>query len=355
MNKWILSIPVLAFSTQLLAQNIEIVGTIPVLVSKEKQTTNAGVSIIPHYVSVQKIRLSDAAKYNLAQRALALKLNKNSFSATGSTLPESVSLGMNGTPVLNQGRHGSCVTFAVTGAIDAVIGKGDYVSQLCSLELGDYLERRGEIPYSGWEGSFGPLIFEQLSNYGLITKKHQLENGCAGVKRYPVSSEKNTGKPMSVDEYAQFSAPLNQFAAWDSILDPSEAFNDSKIPNKLIHAVKRSLQKGHRLTFGVLLDVNQGDTGATGNFAAKNDTWMLNESIIQHAKDGVIEAGHQMIITGYDDNAIVKDEDGNESKGLFYLRNSWGARAGHKGNYFMTYDYFKLLTDEIQSVRKSKG
>ncbi len=38
--------------------------------------------------------------------------------------PEKVELGMNGVPVLNQGMHGTCVTFAVTAAVDAALGKG---------------------------------------------------------------------------------------------------------------------------------------------------------------------------------------------------------------------------------------
>src|SRR5437879_1335677 len=58
-------------------------------------------------------------------------------------LPPAINLGMNGVPVLDQGKHGSCVTFATTAAIDAVLGKGDYVSQLCSLELGSTLEAQG--------------------------------------------------------------------------------------------------------------------------------------------------------------------------------------------------------------------
>lgn len=353
MNQWILSLPLFVISTQLLAGNIEVVGTIPVQVSKEKLATKSGIREIPHYVSLQKIKLSDTAKYNLAQRAEAIKTHESQLKTMPSKLPESIKLGMNGTPVLNQGMHGSCVTFAVTGAIDAVIGKGNYISQLCSLELGDYLERHGEIPYSGWDGSIGPVVYGQLSTYGFITKRYQLNNGCAGVKRYPQNNPRNTGKPMSVDEYSKHSFPLNQFAAWESVLDPADAFNDASIPDNIISAVKRSLNKGNRLTFGVLLDVSQGEVGAIGSFATKNDTWMLNDAIIRNAKEGTIDAGHQMIITGYDDNAVVKDSEGNESKGIFYLRNSWGVRSGHRGTYFMTYDYFKLLTDEVQIVRKA--
>ena len=70
-------------------------------------------------------------------------------------LSSSIDLGMNNVPVLDQGSHGTCVTFATTAAVDAVLGKGDYVSQLCNLELGATLEQFGYYP-SGWDGSFGP-------------------------------------------------------------------------------------------------------------------------------------------------------------------------------------------------------
>ena len=67
-------------------------------------------------------------------------------------LPKRILLGMNNVPVLDQGSHGTCVTFAITAAIDAALSKGDYISQLCQLELGTYLEPMG-YSVSGWDGS----------------------------------------------------------------------------------------------------------------------------------------------------------------------------------------------------------
>ena len=52
-------------------------------------------------------------------------------------------IGMNNVPVLDQGRHGSCATFAATGALDAALtkpsGELGYISQLCNLDLGNYV------------------------------------------------------------------------------------------------------------------------------------------------------------------------------------------------------------------------
>ena len=100
---------------------------------------------------------------------------------------------MNGVPVLNQGRHGSCVTFAVTAAMDAVIGHGDYISQLCSLELGKSLEYNGYLP-SGWDGSLGPIVLNQFSRFGVVSKNDQASKSCADVKEYPLADGKKHGQ-----------------------------------------------------------------------------------------------------------------------------------------------------------------
>ena len=79
----------------------------------------------------------------------------------------SVDLGMETVPVLNQGIHGSCVTFSITAAIDAIVKKGDYVSQLCSLQLGRHLQNYGYIS-SGWEGGLGAVVLSQFETFGFI-------------------------------------------------------------------------------------------------------------------------------------------------------------------------------------------
>src|SRR5262245_37425480 len=81
-------------------------------------------------VTLMNFKLSTKEKQNLFQR-----LSTNKYDATLATvdkLPSKIDLGMNRVPVLDQGRHGSCVTFAVTAALDAELGKGDYISQLCN-------------------------------------------------------------------------------------------------------------------------------------------------------------------------------------------------------------------------------
>lgn len=81
---------------------------------------------------------------------------------------------------------------------------------------------------------------------------------------------------------------------------------------------------------------------------------MLLPEIEQDADQGLINAGHEMIITGYDDDAIVTGPYGTVNKGLLTLRNSWGSYAGDHGNYYMSYDHFKTLALEAQAI-KEKG
>jgi C1A family cysteine protease len=57
-----------------------------------------------------------------------------------------------------------------------------------------------------------------------------------------------------------------------------------------------------------------------------------------------------MIITGYDDEAIAIDKLGHQHKGLFTLRNSWGSSVADKGNFYMSYDYFKTLAMEAYKI-----
>ena len=124
--------------------------------------------------------------------------------------------------------------------------------------------------------------------------------------------------------------------------------------NSLILKVKQELVKGNILTFGVLLDTKLGHAGAMGQYHVLNDTWMLTPQIIKDAMDSPLTAGHDMVIIGYDDQAVVIDEFGNRNQGIFFLRNSWSALAGDNGNYYVSYDYFKYLTQEIHLFKLKK-
>jgi C1A family cysteine protease len=86
----------------------------------------------------------------------------------------------------------------------------------------------------------------------------------------------------------------------------------------------------------------------------KGDTWTLTRSMQDHVFESSELGGHEMIIIGYDDNAVVQDNEGYYSHGVFRLRNSWGPNVGDQGDYYMTYDFFKRFVIEVQRLVKSE-
>lgn len=311
-------------------------------------------STTPMEFKLPRVKVSPEAKRVLLKNLKTYPRSQLQQHRLMGELPQKVDLGMEGTPVLNQGRHGSCVTFANTAAIDALLGAGDYISQLCSLELGSWLAINGQLEHSGWNGTWGPVMLKQMMDYGAISKNHEKLHGCAGINQYPIDNESEEGNPMSLSEYKQFNVPLASLIEWEPLLNAEDAFSASTSPEQKVWMAKEQLAKGNRLTMGMLLDVNIGFAGAAGSYKAEHDTWMITPQIIIDAVYDDIYAGHELVITGYDDNALVTDEEGNVNQGVFFLRNSWSKFAGDNGNYYVSYEHFAFFTDEIQVIRLKK-
>lgn len=342
-------------STNLLAQDIELVGTITKEVkipSSNSQTIKNQREANIESLKFLKVKLSSHALDHLSQKAKeALDVNKNSarMQLNGS-LPGKINLGMNNVPVLNQGMHGTCVTFAATAAVDASLGLGDYVSQLCQLELGSYLEKNS-YSLSGWDGSWGRIALNQMDVFGLINKQYQMEQGCAGIREYPTYDAPVTAQ-LSPEEYKSASENMMDRVYWTPILDVFQATSDRVDTNKTLNDVKTALKSGDRLTFGVLLlDFDLGFMGAVGTHQTTFDTWVLTPEIARDVYLHPEFGGHEMVITGYDDDAVAVDEQGQAHRGLLTLRNSWGDKVGNQGDFYMSYDYFKLLAVEVLRVR----
>lgn len=354
----------LSISSTTFAANVAINGTIPSQVKIHHAAVRglpAGTPTVKN-IMFQRVVLSPEAQQYLANH-IEQQLKASGLQAKASNLSSSAQVGMNGVPVLDQGQHGTCVTFAVTGALDAVAndsqenGSYDRYSQLCSLELGNTLEKAKKIEYSGWDGTWGEELLKQVSKYGLVTKEYQNTQGCAGVKDYPIWNEYDHGKDMSEADYINVSEKVIPPISYKTLMKVDDAFTDRVNTSVVLDNVKKALANKHRVTFGTLLDVYYGENGAVGKYKKDNDTWILTAEIAEDAKNpDSIQAGHEMIITGYDDNAVVMEdrEDNNTNKtiqvphkGVLTLRNSWGEDAGDNGNYYMTYDHFKALVMEV--------
>lgn len=333
------------------AKEVELVGTLEQAVTVPNVKPSFGKSPDSKVITLLKVALSENARLRLYSRRDGTEdISLQKQEGLGS-VPKT-ELGMNRVPVLDQGSHGTCVTFANTAAIDAVLNRGDYISQLCLLELGHHLATMSYFP-SGWDGSWGRIVLSQMEEFGIVSKAEQRARGCGGLIEYPLrGAEPDTD--MSLLDYHQASEPLNdQLVSWSTLLDTNQAFEKGVEMNAVLSQVKASLTAGDRLTFGVLLvDYNQGVVGALGKYHVGHDTWVLTPEIAADIQDPKADfAGHEMIITGYDDTAVAVDAKGRSHRGLLTLRNSWGMNVGDQGNFYMSYDYFKALVMEVQRIR----
>jgi hypothetical protein len=345
-------------STSLIAQDITLNGTISTRVKPAQAKTKslAVKESKAKTIKLLKFTLSDKAKHSLADKAINALSKTKQFAPMAMShygkFPTSIQLGMNGVPVLDQGEHGSCVTFAITTAIDAALNQGDLISQLCQLQLGNYFASHG-YGESGWDGSLGRFVLSQMDSFGIVSKAKEAELGCGGLYSYPIQGADPTSS-MTLEEFHQMSESMTQrsFVSWSPILDFYESHLDRIDTNKTLAAIKTSLVNGERVTFEVLLlDFELGVEGAVGKKGDSYDTWVLTPEIARDVYLNPNFGGHEMVITGYDDNAIAVDDEGRTYQGLLTMRNSWGDQLGDHGDFYMSYDYFKLLVLEAQRIR----
>lgn len=339
---------------QAYAEDIKVIGSLPIKkpsIHKNEPLNLKTNLVADQYISLLKLDLSASAINNIEQRAQQT-LNINNFLKNQkNNIPKQKELGMNNVPVLNQGAHGSCVVFSVTAGLDAILGKGDYVSQTCQLTLGRHIENNGHVA-SGWNGALNRNILSELDLFGFVSKDVESTNGCAGLTAYPISGDDspNAMEPSEFHKYSQ--KLLTNNIAWSSILDVFQAGLDNLDPNRILTEVKKSLLAGDRVAIGVIiLDYTKGVVGAQGTHNANNDSWVLTQEAIDNIKNQDDYVGHALLITGYDDDAQALDVSGRSHKGLLTLRNSWGNDIGDKGDFYMSYDYFKTLVIEAERLR----
>lgn len=326
------------------ADPITLTGTVTqtVPVSSYQTATKATKDI-----TLLRYRLTDNALKQLQERKQ--HINPSSFHFSAQNLPKRVQLGMNGVPVFDQGHHGTCVTFATTAAIDALFGK-EYVSQLCSLQLGNYLAKEGYLP-SGWDGSEGEIVLSQLTRFGIVSKEKEQSEGCGGLTSYPLEKPAPESE-MNIENYHRLSQDLDDDGIYFyPILSRNKAFQEKIDTITTLEYVKKILHLGDRVVFGtILVHFDEGVAGAIGRHHKTDDTWVLTPEI---ARDAYLKHelfGHEMVITGYDDEAIAIDHAGRKHQGLLTIRNSWGSDVADKGDFYMSYDYFKLFVHEANRV-----
>lgn len=223
----------------------------------------------------------------------------------------SADLGMGSVPVLDQGQFGTCVTFSSTAALDAKLGRGDFISQQCSLALdkgmgNDY-----------WNGAYYPSeIIDPLQNYGVVEKSrcpssYPDDAQYLDSATYQGLADKAASAQVKAVKYAYGKADLN--------------------------AMKAALKAGHRVVFAFL--INAVSQEAVQGFNIKVDGQKYTGGLWACKQPGSASnycqrsnAGHEVVAIGYDDK-----------QQLLKIRNSWSADVGDKGDYYMTYAFFGTM------------
>lgn len=304
-----------------------------------------------HQIQLLKLKISKQGQKKLKQRMMQQQqLKKINFQQHTSNLPSKLELGMANVPVLDQGPYGTCATFAVTAALDALSAKGDYISQLCSLSLSEYLSQHSQL-HSMWNGAMPEDVFHLISMFGIINKENEQIHGCGGYHDYPMYFSENYPATDldSFKQHAQGKYSIGYFSS-SNYVNFAELLEQSSAIQQALVSTKQTIHDGSRVVVAIILIADK-NVGAYGKHHQDNDTWVFSNDLYDQLVSDPAIGGHAMVITGYDDNAEAIDEQGNIHKGLFTLRNSWGPKAGDEGNYYISYDYFNSFVVDLTKIK----
>lgn len=300
------------------------------LSDKEKQDILKRAQEIDNNNSTEKLKSDE----------IDIKTLTNQKIKSASTLYIAHDLSMGNVPVLDQGAHGSCVTFAATAAIDAKMNAGDYISQQCLLELGNHINKvkdcekdedfsndgdDDEYGCSGWEGLMtASSTLSRINKYGVVSKTSCPESY--------ILSENHPFKKNSLN-YQQYRNLSNNL--W------TNAFTYKKLTDGNVNQVKNAINNNHRVVIGIHLHADY--IGGLPINGKPYGLWSLPYNANKFAYEMMYEdkygGGHALVITGYDDQ-----------RQLFKVRNSWSDKVGDSGEFYISYDYYKLLNDDALEV-----
>ncbi|KAB8030861.1 C1 family peptidase [Fluviispira multicolorata] len=284
-------------------------------VDKEVIINNDSIEIIPEEILKFRFLKIKPTHAMLEQNRIANleieKMGENDYRDGIIPFSESqgaIDLSMNQVPVLNQGADGTCVTFAVTAALDAKDKLGDYIDQQCALALA-----RG-LNMNLWNGTFAKIVLNMIWKNGYIKK-----GSCFG-STYP-----NSRQVVNPQKYRDMS---------DKRYSENMTWYYEKRGN--IEALKNAIDRGYRVLLGIDIPQLNGFNVKINGKNYNGGLWACQQGNSRNycSMSGI---GHEVLAYGYDDK-----------QKLIKIRNSWGQRLGESGDFYMTYNFLNAMTwDQI--------
>jgi C1A family cysteine protease len=255
----------------------------------------------------------DHRDYSLARPEVRNILKKLPSKASKATLPSSVDLRPNCSPIVDQGQLGSCTANAASGLYEYMENRA-FGTFLPVSRLFIYKATRDLMKLSGDTGAEIRSTLGALALFGAPPEDY-----------YPYEINVFDDEP---------SAFMYAFAASYKALTYVRLDPQGSGPNDVLTALKSMLANKIPVELGFTVYDSFMSVGSDGliPFPQQNEN---------------VQGGHAVDFVGFDDSIKCP----NSGPGAFILRNSWGLSWADKGYAYMPYDFvLKGLAQDFWSI-----
>jgi C1A family cysteine protease len=212
-------------------------------------------------------------------------------------LPEKIDLREKCSPVVDQGKLGSCTANAIVSGLREFMLLNDSRQEF---------KRLSRLFLYWWERKLEGTVYRDSGA--------SLRDGMKVLNKKGVCLENSWPYDIKTFENSPTESEINE--AQNYIISGYQRI-------KSIDEIKHALFINHLVVFGMTVYESFENTGSDG--------------IVAIPKDGEQElGGHALCVVGYDDNF---------NNGSFIVRNSWGDTWGDEGYCYIPYSMYKLMMD----------